>query len=339
MATNKNATIRYQTLDKCFRDYLHRYFIEDLKDECNDALYDYDQSEGIERRQVFDDIKFMESEAGWSIPLERFKEGRRVYYRYSDKNFSINKQPLTDEEARQLETAILTLKRFKGLPCNAWIEEVVSQLECKFDLKGNHHNVIGFQQNKHLKGLHFLSPLIDAITNQQVLDIQYHNYKNGGRDFSFTIHPYYVKQYNNRWFLLGKDNKYGSINNIALDRILSFQVVENITYIPNTEIDFEHYFDNIIGVSIPRENADKITVVAKIDKERFPYVTSKPFHASQQILNEEEGMISIEVIPNRELDQQILSFGKDIEIMSPQSYRDHIAEFIKNLYEKYIECR
>ena len=339
MSTNKNAIIRYQTLDKCFRDFQHRYFIDDLIEKCSEALYRFNGIYGVEKRQIYDDIRFMESEEGWAIPLEHLREGRAVYYRYADKNFSINKQPLTDVEARQLETAILTLNRFKGLPCNAWIEEVVSQLECKFNLRGNHQNIIGFQQNEHLKGLHFLSPLIDAITYQQVLGVQYRTYKNGGRDITFIVHPYYVQQYNNRWFLFGKDDKYGSIDNLALDRILNFQIIEDITYIPNTEIDFEHYFDDIIGVSIPRENPEKFTIVAKVDKERFPYVTSKPIHQSQQIINEEEGIISLEVIPNRELDQQILSFGMDIEVISPQWYREHIAEFIKNSYNKYFKCR
>ena len=340
MSTNKNATIRYQALDRCFRDFFHRYFIDDLIERCEEALYDYNGiNNGVSRRQIFEDIKFMESEAGWSIPLDRFKEGKAVYYRYAEKDFSINKQPLTDEEAQQLETAILTLKRFKGLPCNEWIEEVVSKLECKFHLKGNHQNIIGFQQNEQLKGLHFLSPIIDAITHQQVLIIEYHTYRNGGRDISFTLHPYYVQQYNNRWFLIGKDQEEGELNNIALDRILELQKCEDIPYIPNTDIDFEHYFDDVIGVSIPRENPAKEKLVIRIDKERFPYVTSKPIHASQQVISEAEGLISLEVIPNLELDQQLLSFGKDIEIISPQWYREHIAEIARGMYEKYFECR
>ena len=340
MPTNKNATIRYKALDRCFQDRFHRYFIDDLIEKCEEELYDYNGvNNGVSRRQIFEDIKFMESEAGWSIPLDRLKEGKAVYYRYHDKDFSINKQPLTQEEAQQLETAILTLNRFKGLPCNAWIEEVVTQLQCKFHLKGNHQNIIGFQQNEHLKGLHFLSPIIDAITHQQVLVIQYHTYRNGGRDIHFTLHPYYVQQYNNRWFLIGKDQEQETMNNIALDRIVELQVAEDIPYIPNTTIDFEHYFDAVIGVSIPRENPVKEKIILRVSKERLPYVTSKPIHASQQLVDETEGLLSIEVIPNRELDQQLLSFGPDIEVVSPQWYREHFVEFIQELSKKYFECK
>ncbi len=70
MSTNKNAAIRYQALDKCFRDRRHRYYIDDLINACDEALIYYNGTGGVSRRQIFEDIKFMESETGWSIPLE-----------------------------------------------------------------------------------------------------------------------------------------------------------------------------------------------------------------------------------------------------------------------------
>lgn len=73
MPTNKNAAIRYQTLDKCFRDRRHRYYIEDLIDKCEEAIYYYNGVGEVSRRQIFEDIKFMESETGWSVPLEESK--------------------------------------------------------------------------------------------------------------------------------------------------------------------------------------------------------------------------------------------------------------------------
>jgi hypothetical protein len=91
MATNKNAFIRYKILDNCFRNSGRRYFIEDLIEACDRTLLEIDpKSKGISRRQLFDDIAFMESGEGWSIELERLRDGKKVYYRYVDMNFSIN---------------------------------------------------------------------------------------------------------------------------------------------------------------------------------------------------------------------------------------------------------
>ena len=336
MSTNKNASIRYQALDKCFRDRRHRYYIDDLIDACDEALIYYNGTGGVSRRQIFEDIKFMESEAGWSIPLERKKDGKKVYYRYEDSNFSINQQPLTDEEAQQLQTVILTLSRFRGLPSNEWVEEVISNLEWRFNLKGKNDNIIGFEQNPNLKGLEYLSDVIDAASNHQPLRIEYHNYKNGGRDMSFIIHPYYIKQYNNRWFLFGLDNKRREISNLALDRIKSIQVVSDIAFITNETIDFEHYFDDVIGVTVPRNTERKEIIILRFTEARFPYVVSKPIHKTQKIINEDDYTISIVVKPTRELEQQILSFGPDVEVLSPQTLRTEIGLKIIGMEKKYF---
>ena len=129
MPTNKNASIRYQTLDKCFRDFSHRYYIDDLITKCEEALLHYNGTGGVSRRQIFDDIRFMESEEGWNIPLERRKIGRKVFYRYETPEYSISNQPLTEAEAKQLRMAIQTLGRFRGLATNEWVEDVISNLE------------------------------------------------------------------------------------------------------------------------------------------------------------------------------------------------------------------
>lgn len=337
MPTNKNASIRYQALDKCFRDRRRRYFLEDLLDKCEDALYYYNGNGGVSRRQIFDDIKFIESEAGWSIPLERKYEGKRTYYRYKDPNFSINEQPLTDQEAQQLRTVIITLSRFRGLPCNEWVEDVISNLEWRFNLRGKGHNenVIGFEQNLYLRGLNWLPSIIEAASNHQAIKLVYRNYKNSEVEKTLTVHPWYVKQYNNRWFLFAYDDQHDFISNFALDRIQDLEVVADVPFIPNKEVDFEHYFDDVIGVTIPNEDVEKIKVVLQFSKNQFPYIASKPLHHSQQIIDAENGTLSIEVRPNYELNQLILGFGFDVEVLEPESYRQEIIEKICKNLQKY----
>ena len=339
MSTNKNAAIRYQALDKCFRDRRHRYYIDDLIDACDEALIYYNGTGGVSRRQIFEDIKFMESEVGWNIPLERKKDGKKVYYRYEDFDFSINQQPLTDEEAQQLQTVILTLSRFRGLPSNEWVEEVISNLEWRFNLKGKNENIIGFEHNPNLKGLEYLSDVIDAASNHQPLRVEYHNYKNGGKDFSFIIHPYYVKQYNNRWFLLGRLDGRIDITNLALDRILSMTVASDVVFFPNDFTDFEHYFDDVVGVTVPNDDIKKENIILRFTEARFPYVISKPIHKSQKILNENEHTLSIKVKPTRELEQQLLSFGSDVEVLSPEAIRNKIKDIIAENYKKYFRVQ
>ena len=104
MATTKNALIRFKVLDNCFRNVGRKYFINDLISECENVLLDIDpQSNGISRRQIYDDISFMESAEGWSIELEKHRDRKKVYYRYADMSFSINKMPLNEIEIKQLK--------------------------------------------------------------------------------------------------------------------------------------------------------------------------------------------------------------------------------------------
>ena len=334
MPTNKNAAIRYQTLDKCFRDRRHRYYMEDLIDKCEEAIYYYNGVGGVSRRQIFEDIKFMESETGWSVPLERKQDGRRVYYRYRDPDFTINAQPLTEteDEARQLRSVIITLRRFRGLPSNAWVDEVISNLEWRFGLRGNQENMIGFEQNPYLRGLNLLPDIIDAATSHQAVRITYRNYKNCDEEYTVVVHPWYIKQYNNRWFLMAYDAEADRISNYALDRIQNFNVEEDVAYIPNKEVDFEHYFDDVFGVTIPPSDVEKIRVLLQFSKKQYPYIVSKPLHHSQEIVDAENRILAVEVRPTYEFTQLILSFGFDVKVLGPGPFKQEIlANLRRNL--------
>ena len=99
MAQNKNAQIRYKALDKCLANRYKKFYINDLIAYCSEILSDhYAQETTVSRRQIFDDIDFMKSEAGYDAPIESIKDGRKVFYRYSDPEFSMLKIPLNPPE-------------------------------------------------------------------------------------------------------------------------------------------------------------------------------------------------------------------------------------------------
>ena len=335
MPINKNANIRYQALDRCFRDKYRKYFINDLIKACEEALTSYNFAGSVSRRQIFDDINYMESDAGYQVELDRLRDGKKVYYRYHDPDFSINKQPISKAEAEQLKQAVVTLTRFRGLPQYEWIEEVISSLEYRFNLNGKSQGIVCFEQNPLLKGLEHLGTLIDAATSHQVLKINYHTYKNGGRDIDFIIHPYYLKQYNNRWFLFGRNDETGQITVNALDRIMSLEPMNNIAY-KATDIDFDHYFDTIVGVTIP-DDPKVESVVFRTTEKRYPYISSKPFHPSQRIVDRKQCILQIDVAPNFELEQKLLSFGADIEVLAPETLRAQMKKKVEEAYKKYFE--
>ncbi len=335
MSTNKNATIRYQALNQCFRNPGRTYYIDDLIEACNDSLLEIDpNSTGIKRRQIFDDIKFMRDSKGFNAPIESYKDGKKAFYRYSDLSFSINNQPLNEREALQLKESLTTLSRFKGLPQFEWVDEMKARLEVSFRLKSE-EKVIEFEENQYLAGKENIGVLYDAIINKQVLKIQYHPFK---RDESILmiLHPYFLKQYNSRWFLFGKSGDAKNITTIALDRIESIQLFSEV-YLPNIEINFEEYFEDIVGVSVPPDSKLE-KVILKIDAESWPYIKTKPIHGSQKIKEQtsEYMIIELQLIPNYELEALILSHGEKVDVIGPEALRKKISERALLLKEKYI---
>lgn len=332
MSTNKHAIIRYQTLDKCFRNTGRKYAIEDLVIECNKAIYEYTgKEEGIKKRQLYDDIRFMESEQGWSIELVKEKQGRRVFYKYEKSGFSISNQPLNETEANQLKEALLTLDRFKGLPQYSWINELSTRLESTFALKQKNNVIIGFEQNEYLKGLEYISVLYNAILYKKVLNITYRNFKTENST-NITIHPYYLKQFNMRWFLFGKSNEYESLTNLALDRIENIQEITE-EYL-DTEIDFNEYFEDIVGVTV--SNGQVETILIKISETLLPYLVTKPLHGSQIIKRQEDKhFMELKVIPNYELETLLLSFGEKIKVLKPEYLVEKLKERITKMRNNY----
>ncbi len=333
MPDNRKALIRYKILDKCFGERFHKYFIEDLMNKVNGQLEDAGLKP-VSKKQIYDDIKFMKSADGWRAPIESYQYGKRKYLRYGYE-FSIMETPITELEIEQLETLITSLSRMQGIPLYDWVEELLTNLRLRFGLKGIETNYIGFQQNRDMKGLRYLTTLIDCVIKRQPITIDYHPF--GREVVQWTIHPYYLKQYNNRWFLLGYNSGFDDLSIVALDRIEDISYSQE-TFKRNLDFNFDTYFRDIIGVSI--EKGKKIEHVRlKFSRDRLPYVISKPIHFSQEIEDEEEGIVSIDVIPNKELLSELIWFRDEVEVLAPDTLRNEIKAKISNMYKKYFAVK
>lgn len=336
MATNKHAVIRYQTLDKCFRNPGRRYFIEDLVEACSNAIFEFTgEDKGIKRRQVLEDIKFMESDQGWGISLVRNRFGHRIYFHYEDLSFSINNQPLNEAEEHQLKEALLTLSRFKGMPQFEWVDEITARLDSGLDLSHSDQKIIEFEQNSYLKGLEFITPIYNSILYKKTIEISYKSFKQIEPQ-TFIFHPYFLKQFNNRWYVFGQNAESKFILNLALDRMTS--VVESKTkYEANQEIDFNEYFEDFVGVSLGNDGVLE-HVVLEITNELLPYIQTKPIHGSQKQKErkEETSIITLDIIPNYELESLLLSLGEGIWVLEPSSLRLRMKMRVQSVNNKYI---
>lgn len=336
MATNKNAQLRYQILDRCFSNFQKRYEIDDLLNEVNENLLDIFGTT-VSIRQIREDIKYMRDRMSYKAPIVAYKyDGKKCYYRYSNPDFHIYNNELSVTDINKLQSVIDMLARFRGTATNVWLEEVISNLEYRFGLKSNAEHLVSFEQNEQLKGVEHLADIIDATINHQTLEIVYLTFK--GKEITMTIYPYYVKQYNGRWFLYGLNDELNKISNLALDRIQSYENSET-PFKKNEKYDFSTYFDDVIGATIPNDDVKKETIGLRFSANRFPYVVSKPIHKSQKVVDEGNCVVEIQVCPTRELDQQLFSFIPDVEVLYPEWYRQQIKEKIEENLKKYLSVK
>lgn len=330
MANVKNGAFRESIIDRCLQSR-RGYSTQEIFDKCNDALERRGEQPISALNTIRNDILSIENR--WHIVVEQIRSGREIRYRYEDPHFSIFNTPLNEDEIVQLTQSVSMLRRFEGMPGFEWVEEMSAHLQETVSVSPE--PIIGFDENTELKGVTFFTPLFKAIAEKKAIKINYHTYKSGSV-IEGVIHPYYLKEYNQRWFLFALNDEYKCLSIYALDRIEEMSNTST-RFIPNTEIDFSHYFDNVVGVSFKSDEVPQ-TVRIWVDKEQLPYTLSKPIHKSQTVIEENEdgsAVIAIEVIPNFELEQLLLSFGEGIEILSPALLREKIFARLKKNIERY----
>lgn len=335
MPKTKSADVRIKVIDQCLSDHKRKYSTAMIFQRCNEELERKDFPKITAMNSIRSDMEQIERVYP-GADIESYKEGRNIYYRYADPDFSIFKTPMKSDELIQLTQTFKLLSRFKGLPQFNWVNEIAERLGASLKLDEATDEIVGFDENLDLEGMDYFTPLFNAIVEKQPLNLTYQSFKQDSEE-AIIVHPYYLKQYNKRWFLIAWNDEKGFLANFAFDRIKKIDNA-NVEYKP-TDIDFFDYFDDMIGVSKDtRTEPQKVKLW--VSKETWPYVRTKPLHgATQKTVSEDENgaVITIEVYLNYELEQQILSFGENMMVLEPETFRDNMRNRINSalkLYEK-----
>lgn len=331
MSSNKNALIRYKTLDKCLKNRYKKYTLEDLMDECSEALFEFEGKESfVSKRTIQLDLQNMRSEKfGYEAPIEVFE---RKFYRYSDADYSIHQISVNENDLKAMNNAVQILKQFKDFSMFKEMNGIIQKLENSIQ-STNQKSIIHLDKNEQLKGLEHIDILYESILNKKVLRILYKSFS--AREANYmTVHPQLLKEYNNRWFLICWHKS--SIFNLALDRMEEIAIDEKTEYI-DKDFNADRYFGEVIGATVSETQRPQ-NVVFSIARKHSPYVITKPFHHSQEILKEDENGITfrIRVQLNFELERMILGMGEFITIHKPNKLRERIEKSLKLAVKNYI---
>ena len=334
MPANRNALIRYKTIDQCLQNRYRKWTLNDLIDACSDALFEYEGiDKGVSKRTIQLDIQTMRSDKlGYNAPIVVTEN---KYYSYEDSEYSITRIPLTHQDLNLLKGVVSTLEQFQSFSHFSEFSGIVKKLEDQLHVKvENAKPIIDFDKNKNLKGLEYIDMCYQAIARKSALEITYKSFK-AKQASTFTFHPQFLKEFNNRWFLIGTKARGQAIMNIALDRIHDIDFREDKYYI-DLKLNPEDYYSEIIGVSLS-QNTRVQKVIFFVDADNAPYVETKPFHHSQKILeNTADGItFQIEVQPNFELERLLLGFGSSLMVLKPRRLKGRIKKNLEKAYHQY----
>ena len=287
----------------------------------------------MSKRTVQLDLQMMRSDKlGYNAPIIVVD---KKYYTYKDPDYSITNIPLTDQDLNKLTETIDFLKQFRGFSHFQELEEMVQKLEDQiYSQKTNRKPVIDFEKNENLKGLEHLDPLYRAIVEKNMINLTYQSFKARSPD-RFNFSPFLLKEFKNRWFVIGVRKQREGILNLALDRVQYIEVTENHFQIPS-DFDPETYFHNVIGVSVS-PNLEPEEIILYVLNKHAPYVLTKPMHHSQEFVERDSYGITIKlrVQHNFELEKEILGFGDGIKVIAPTRLKRNIKDRLKNGLELY----
>lgn len=353
MPANKNAMTRYMILDELLSNRYHDYSLDDLTDEVSRRLSEmYSDTKGIVRRTIEKDINYLEYEGLFMAEIERRwvpcvngngKTTQKKCLRYKDPSFSIFRKVLSDDEKYLLKEAFSLLGQFDGLPNLEALEALRQSLELP---ENGQRPIISFTKNP-LENSNLLGELFVAISQKQVIELCYHTFAKPKEIKSIVFHPYLLKEYNRRWFVIGAADSDGKILNFGLDRIDKVVPQPALKY-KDSPKNLAERFEDIIGVTFVEESPVYKIIFWASDSAK-DYIKTKPLHESQRNmpdnLHDEYPALSggaffrIDCKKNYELIRELSSFGKDLIVLSPEEVGNEITMRLEEMRKSYCRLR
>lgn len=192
---------------------------------------------------------------------------------------------------------------------------------------------ISFESVGDLKGIENLKPLLFAIKNKRKISFVHENFSTG-RMKKFTLNPYLLREYLNRWYIVGIRVDKKELRTFGIERISNLEVKEE-NFKPDPKISPSKLFDNIIGVNCSDDDVEEVEL--SFTPLQGKYVKSLPWHRSQKILKDDdmELIIRLRVIPNYEFTQRILMHGNAVRVLKPKWLADHIKNILRETLANY----
>lgn len=259
-----------------------------------------------------------EGELGYYAPIAYSKLEKGYYY--TDPEYTIKEISLSEEDKEAIRFAANTLFQFKDLAIfdqfGSAIQKIMDRLSISPEMQDEAiERFVQFENTPMAKGTELLPELLQAIKECREVRFRYTSFIDESES-ERILHPYLLKEYRNRWYVIGKDANGGKIKTFGLDRISDLSIRDKV-FVVDRKFDPEVLFKYSFGITA---GGKPTKVVLRFAPQEGRYVKAQPLHPTQKIIkeNQQDGLtIQLKVIPSYELSAAIRSFGKNVEVVEP----------------------
>ncbi len=335
MIASKNAILRYRIIDRCLRSVRYAFpSIEHIRSVIEEELFGTSNGKHICISTLEKDFAAMRREHDAPIKYSKIEKG----YYYEDKNYTIEDIPLNDKDIEAIKIAATILNQFKTSPIFRQFDYAISKILDRVNISPNVNdnaveNYVQFEKIKTAKGSEHLEKMLSAIKSKSKIQFFYQSF-NATEKKLRRIHPYLLKEYRHRWYLIGKDELKNRTQTYGLDRLSDLQVLSD-RFDLDSNFDPDRFFKHSIGITANVGSPEKIII--ETEELLSKYLLSQPLHESQEYLGVKNNkhQFSYFLLPTYELKMQLLGFGKEIKIIAPQSLVDDIKATSQSVFEQY----
>src|SRR4051812_13373864 len=329
MPLNKSALLRYRIIDACLTNTMRTFPSKEF------IIQQIEEKTGkeISPSMIDKDIKGMKEMYSAPIAFDRNNKG----YYYTQPDFSIKEFPLTHDEIEALDfsTALLGLLKGTGLLLHyeTAINKVIEGYQLSKVIGKPGSEILQIEEPLQSKDARWLEIILKAILEKNVLAISYHPF---GREARIhEVSPYLLKEYRNRWYLVGHSNIHNKVLVLALDRVEQINKSSS-EFTSDESFSANDFFKYSIGITQLHDFQPQ-EVILSFTRMQAQFVLSQPLHHSQEVImqNDEEVQIRLKVYLTHELTMLILSYGAEVKVIQPDSLRKMIADTIKRMQSLY----
>ena len=333
----KNALLRYRIIDKCIRNKYNPFPTKQmLRRACEDGLYGSTNGEHISDSTIEKDLFAMRMEHDAPIQYSKSEKG----YFYADDGFTMDEIPLNEDDVDAIRFAANILFQFKGVDVFKKFEFAIDKILDRVNIsdKINDKSIEQFVQFETAPvsgGSEHLSPLLDAIKRKRSIQFTYEKF-DGSDSKVRRVDPYLLKEYRNRWYLIGRTLVKGKTQTFGLDRIHDLTVLKD-KFDRDPSFDPDTFFKHSIGITANETEPDEVIIDA--DSILSNYLKSQPLHHSQEIIKEKKKggtRFAYKAIVTQELIMILMGYGDQVKVKAPEALVDAIASRasrVSNMYE------